>query len=298
MPSTQGRAVHARKEYMSLPVVRPYGLLDYFLTSIQVGLASLKGPYVREAAARIVNPMSYPRYLEYQLALSKLGALDGRRVLDIGSPKLPVLLLARQSECDLYATDIRDYFIGPTRHFLTRMGLGHRIGRSVHLEVQDARTLTYTDNFFDGVYAISVVEHIPDNGDSTAVQEIARVLKPGGVATLTVPFRAAGFQDEYVDGDVFERQGGREPTFFQHRYDVESMQRRLVAPSGLECTDITYFGEPHVRFEPVWNRIPMRWKVPLLWAQPFVAQLLLKPVGANRLDAAVGVALRLEKRAD
>jgi SAM-dependent methyltransferase len=280
---------------LSLQLVRPYGLLDYFFTSVRVGLSALPGPYLREAAARIVNPLSYPRYLEYDLALSKLGSLDGMRVLDIGSPKLPILLLAREARCELYATDIRDYFIGSTRYFLTRMGMANRIGRDVHLEVQDARELTYADAFFDKIYAISVIEHIPDTGDADAMREIARTLRPGGVATLTVPFRAAGHRDEFVKGDVYERNGDGSPTFFQRRYDVESVRTRLVEPSGLKLTDVTYFGEPRVRFEPVWNRIPMRWKLPLLWAQPFLAKAFLKPVGPDKLHTAVGVAIRLEK---
>jgi SAM-dependent methyltransferase len=280
---------------MSLRLVRPYGLLDYFLTSVRVGIAALPGPYAREAAARVVNPLSYPRYLEYQLALSTLGSLDGCRVLDIGSPKLPVLLLARHAKCELFATDIRDYFIGSTRHFLKRMGMSHRIGKDLHLQVQDARGLTYADSFFDKVYAISVVEHIPGDGDADALREIGRVLRPGGVATLTVPFRAAGCQDEFVKGAVFERDADGTSTFYQRRYDVEALRTRLVEPSGLVLTDTTYFGEPSVRFEAVWNRIPMRWKVPLLWAQPFLAKLFLKPVGPDRLDTAVGAALRFEK---
>jgi hypothetical protein len=41
----------------------------------------------------------------------------------------------------------------------------------------------------------------------------------------------------------------------------------------------------------------MRWKVPLLWAQPFLAKLFLKPVGPDKLHTAVGVAIRLEKPA-
>ena len=41
----------------------------------------------------------------------------------------------------------------------------------------------------------------------------------------------------------------------------------------------------------------MRWKLPLLWAQPFLAKLFLKPLGADRIGAACGVALRLERPA-
>src|SRR4051794_8421028 len=99
------------------PGVRPYSLLDYYLTSIGAGLRSLTGRYRREAVARVLNPLSYTRYMEFQLAINQLGPLDGCRVLDVGSPKLPVLVLARHARCELYATDVRDYFVGATSHF-------------------------------------------------------------------------------------------------------------------------------------------------------------------------------------
>ena len=277
--------------------VQPYSLMDFYLTSLEAGLRSLPGGYPREAAARIVNPLSYPRYMEYRLALDQLGPVDGCRVLDIGSPKLPLLVLARRARCELHATDIRDYFIGSTAHFLRRLGRGDRLGEDIHLEVQDARELTYEDASFDRVFSISVIEHIPDDGDSRAMREIARVLRPGGVATLTTPFTAGGYREEFVQGGVYERQGADGPTFYQRRYDLTALQARLVEPSGLTLRELTFFGEPTVPFERYWNRVPMRWKVPLLWSQPFLAQLFLKRLGRDRLDAAVGVALKVEKPA-
>jgi SAM-dependent methyltransferase len=278
-------------------MVRPYGLMDYYWTSVVTGLRSLPGRrYTRESVARVVNPLSYPRYMEYQLVMEQLGSLDGCRVLDVGSPKLPALLLARNPRCQLYATDIRDYFIGSMRHFVTRMGLGYRLGNGLHLEVQDARHLTYDGAAFDRLYSISVVEHIPGDGDSQAMREFSRVLRPGGVVSLTVPFSAAGYRDEYVAGDVFERQGTGQATFYQRHYDQEALLRRLIEPSGLRPTATAFFGEPGIRFEPSWNRIPMRWKVPVLWAQPFLAKAFLKRVGPDRLDAACGVAVRLVKQ--
>jgi SAM-dependent methyltransferase len=245
----------------------------------------------------VLNPLSYPRYLEYELAFGQLGPLDGCRVLDIGSPKLPVLVFARHARCELYATDIRDYFIGPTAYFLARMGLSHRLGRDLHLEVQDGRRLSYADGAFDRVFSISVLEHIPDDGDTQAMREIARVLRPGGLATITVPFAAAGYADVYVRGDVYERRGGDGPTFYERHYDLAALQTRLVEPSGLTLVESAFFGEPHLRFERYWNRIPMLWKVPVLWASPFLAKVLLKRLAPERVDAAVGVALKLEKRA-
>lgn len=276
------------------PTIQPFSLLDYYLTSVGIGLRSLPSRYLREALARILNPLSYHRYMEYELILDQLELTDGCRVLDIGSPKLPTLLLARNAQCELYSTDLRDNFIGSTAHFLKLSGFGQRLGADLHLETQDARHLSYPDDSFDRVFSISVIEHIPEDGDTHAMREIARVLRPGGVLTLTVPFAAEWYEEEWVRGGVYERQDGG-PTFYQRRYDLAELHRRLIEPSGLRLVEATYFGEPGMRFEPFWNRIPLRWKIPLLWAQPFIARLLLRRLRADQIEAACGVALKLEK---
>ena len=278
-----------------LPFIRAYSLMDYYATSVITGLLSLPGRFPREAAARVVNPLSYPRYREYQLTFGQLGSLDDRRVLDIGSPKLPILLHARHARCELVSTDIRDYFIAPTAHFLRRLGHAHRLGRDIHLKVEDARSLSFGDESFDRVYSISVIEHIPDDGDSQAMRQIARVLRPGGVVSLTVPFQASGYYEEYVRGDVYERQAEAGGTFYQRRYDLAALEARLIAPSGLQLQDLALFGEPGLKFEKYWNRITMRWKLPLLWLQPFVAELFLRILKPNQQQSAVGVALKLAK---
>jgi SAM-dependent methyltransferase len=278
---------------MQLPI-QPYSMLDYYFTSVGIGLRSLPSRHLRDALARILNPLSYPRFMEYELILDQLELSDGCRVLDIGSPKLPTLLLARNTRCELFSTDIRDYFIGSTAHFLRLAGFGKRLGNDLHLETQDARKLSYPDASFDRVFSISVIEHIPEDGDSHAMREIARVLRPGGLLTLTVPFADTGYEEEWVNGGVYERQSGG-PTFYQRRYDVTELNRRLVEPSGLRLVETAYFGEPGVRFEPFWNRIPLRWKIPLLWAQPFLARMFLRRLREEERESACGVALKLQK---
>jgi len=49
----------------------------------------------------------------------------------------------------------------------------------------DATAMPFPDASFDRVIAAEVLEHIP--GDQRAMNEIARVLRPGGVAAVTVP---------------------------------------------------------------------------------------------------------------
>jgi ubiquinone/menaquinone biosynthesis C-methylase UbiE len=49
----------------------------------------------------------------------------------------------------------------------------------------DALDMPFPDASFDRVIAAEVLEHIPD--DMTAISEIVRVLKPGGMLAVTVP---------------------------------------------------------------------------------------------------------------
>jgi SAM-dependent methyltransferase len=51
---------------------------------------------------------------------------------------------------------------------------------------EDATRLSFTDNSFDVVIGNHILEHIPD--DKKAMQEMYRVLKPGGRAILQVPY--------------------------------------------------------------------------------------------------------------
>jgi SAM-dependent methyltransferase len=49
----------------------------------------------------------------------------------------------------------------------------------------DATSMPFPDDSFDTVIAAEVLEHIP--ADQAAMHEIARVLRPGGIAAVTVP---------------------------------------------------------------------------------------------------------------
>jgi SAM-dependent methyltransferase len=198
------------------------------------------------------------------------------RVLDLASPKLLFLWLAAKSQLDLTATDIMDGFIPQARYLLGRLGLAEEIGGRLRLETQDARALAYADGTFDAAYSISVVEHIPDDGDSRALREIARVLRPGGRLSLTVPF-ATRYAEEWVGRDVFERRRrSAERLFFQRRYDTAALEKRIIAPSGLREVERAYFGEPALRFDRYWNRLPMALRLPVAWAQPFFERAFLR----------------------
>ncbi|MFA5879715.1 MAG: methyltransferase domain-containing protein [Candidatus Margulisiibacteriota bacterium] len=50
----------------------------------------------------------------------------------------------------------------------------------------DVENLNFSDNYFDGILSLGVVEHFID-GPNKPLKEMLRVLKPGGKAIITIP---------------------------------------------------------------------------------------------------------------
>lgn len=61
------------------------------------------------------------------------------------------------------------------------------LGIQYSLVVGDAQNLPLRSKIVDVVSLREVLEHLPD--DDRALKEATRVLKPGGVAVITIPFK-------------------------------------------------------------------------------------------------------------
>ena len=142
----------------------------------------------------------HSRCIEYPYAASKWRRSD-RRLLDVGitgaSPLWIKWLESLPSE--VHATDYDD--------------VGHHIFSNIEFHQADVRDLPYKDDFFDLIFAVSVIEHIglenpqvlnkvkpqvEEQGDIQAVKELARVLHAGGQLVMTLPF---GLKDELIMGN-------------------------------------------------------------------------------------------------
>ena len=67
----------------------------------------------------------------------------------------------------------------------------HALASRCHVRVGDVEDLRYPDASFDAVLSMGVLEYLPNY--VMALHEIARVLKPGGHAVLTVPNQASAY---------------------------------------------------------------------------------------------------------
>ncbi len=216
---------------------------DLYRYALEIGVALLRGRRLKPALRHLIQPISYWRSVEYRLVWGAAGFGAADRVLDIGSPKLLSLYVAERTGAEIYSTDLLDYFVEEWRY----LSQARRVApERFHVETADGRALPYPDAFFSKVYSISVIEHIPDDGDSDCLREIGRVLAPGGRCLLTVPFWPTS-QDVYHRPDFYfaasSPTNGGGLVFFQRRYSEEDLQRRLIRPSGLHLTRLLYVGE-------------------------------------------------------
>jgi SAM-dependent methyltransferase len=200
-----------------------------------------------------LSPIRYKHYREFAFVFESIARYrpSPGALLDISSPKLlPVTIASARPEMRVDSIDILESDVLWVRKAMTHLGLPN-----LTASVADARTLPFDDESFDLVTSVSVFEHIaPENGgEAPAARELGRVLAPGGIALLTVPFSQTYFA-EYRVGTVYERAStDGQPIFYQRFYDMNLLKRNLVAASGLRLVSIDFIEErffsrdPHTR---------------------------------------------------
>ncbi|OGF41635.1 hypothetical protein A2531_06365 [Candidatus Falkowbacteria bacterium RIFOXYD2_FULL_34_120] len=124
------------------------------------------------------------RSLEYPWIIKNID-ITGGRLLDVGS-----------TSCDLFSN------ILPKKIEIHGINLNPQNpnNKNIKFKYGDIRQTDYENNYFDCITCISVLEHIgvggrynsgeDPEGDKKAMQEMRRILKPGGTLLLTIPYGA------------------------------------------------------------------------------------------------------------
>lgn len=232
---------------------------------------------------RTVNDFSLWRLIEYPTATRMLDLHRGERVLDIGSGTSSYpWMLARQGAAVVIA-ELDEERVRWQRE--RSRNLGNASGQ-VWPVVADATALPFRDGSFDRVSAISSIEHIPD--DRSVGREIARVLRPGGRAVISVPYTFRE-RTSFFRGIRDFRQVGRNE-FVRARdgglvrfYTDEDVEERFGRPVGCQIVRRTYFGRKilndwyhETRLTRYWNTFILK-DLPLAWlVHPFEERFLRK----------------------
>lgn len=132
------------------------------------------------------HPRIGERAIEYPWVYKRISDLQGCHVLDVGAKEgLPITDLLLERNNTVYAID---------PHIPNSFKRGQ-----LTVIKGDIRSTSFDQDFFDAVIVVSTLEHIgvpgrynitvaEDNGDFRAMQEIRRILKPGGRVLITVPY--------------------------------------------------------------------------------------------------------------
>jgi SAM-dependent methyltransferase len=206
--------------------------------------------------------VQYGRILEYSRVYESLRLDEDSRLLDVGTGKHSILpwFCAYQTGCEVHITDIGRYVTVQRRtaRFLPELRAMHGAG-SITIERHDATSLAYRDEVFDAVTAISAIEHIPDDGDSGAVREAFRVLKPGGTFAVTVPLaRGGAYWERYRPQNTYERQHAGAPVFFARYYDDSALRERIIDAAPFSQASVELWDD-HDWYRRVWcERVPFR----------------------------------------
>lgn len=106
----------------------------------------------------------------------------GKKILEVGIGAGTDFIQWVRSGTEAYGIDLTPEAIEHVKHRLKIYGL-----EAKEIKVGDAENLDYPDNTFDLVYSFGVIHHSPDT--IKALEEIIRVLKPGGMAKIMVYHR-------------------------------------------------------------------------------------------------------------
>ena len=187
----------------------------------------------------LVTPVSIVRYWEFPFVLQHLKQ-DPGRCLDISSPRLFSFYIAsrrKPSTVRMLNPDRRD--ADETRRLANRFGF-----HTIVVEPVPVSAIEGLDQRYDSIWSISVIEHIPEDGDKEAMRLMYEALAPGGTLIVTVPVDRHPW-DEYRKEDVYalDIAPGPDGTFFQRWYDEPTIASRLLDPLGPIDAHVEWFGE-------------------------------------------------------
>ncbi|QAT17007.1 hypothetical protein BU251_04290 [Candidatus Velamenicoccus archaeovorus] len=139
-------------------------------------------------------------------------------VLDLGGASTVFSFYVASLGC---STHVLDYDWGQHGLIYNARYAARRMGWNMRLYNRDlARPLPFRNESFDKIYCICVLEHLPPEVRRKTMQEINRVLKPGGMVAVTFDYDA-GRNDPRLDKGL--------------RYGLKDrLLRDVVEPAGVE----------------------------------------------------------------
>lgn len=144
-----------------------------------------------------------------ELSFLRDQVIAGEKILDLGCGNGRFIELFKEQNIEYFGLDNSERLIEIAKKRYPR-------GK---FQIADAFNLPFPDNFFDKVFSIAVLHHIPSDQYRTRfLEEVRRVLKPGGILILTVWYL---WQKKTV-----------------WKFLLKNIFLKLIAKSNLDFTDV------------------------------------------------------------
>jgi ubiquinone/menaquinone biosynthesis C-methylase UbiE len=163
----------------------------------------------------------------YQLVLEYLAPLQGKMVLEVACGRGGFSLVLESRGASVYGAD---FSRAALRIATQKMGSDNTRRSNVALIQADVHQLPFACGTFDYVISCETIEHLTD--PFTALREMARVSKPGGMLYLTTP-NYLNLMGLYLIYDAILKKNRRSPTAqpLDHRWLFPRI-RRIVERAG------------------------------------------------------------------
>jgi len=186
---------------------------------------------------------------ERRLFTEHFPALEGLRILKTDlwdeAKNTRILVWANRQGARVYGVDISEPTVVQARAAFDRHPAAPHPGHCLQGAVADVRELPFRDACFDAIYSMGTIEHFDET--EHAVEEMARVLKPGGRAIVGVPNRHDPFLRPLV-ATLLQAVG-------LYGYGYEKSYSRRALRQMLERAGLTVVAETAILFIPGWLRM-------------------------------------------
>ena len=184
-PSSINKSAVWLEEDMARP---EFNLIAQKIETLKEKLKS-KGHRFTNTAATFLPRMFYPRSERTKLwenvwTIHHSGVRSGHRVLDVGGASTPFSFYLAEMGCSVAVID-NDW--GNCGTLYNADHVAKKMGWSLKTTDHDiAKRWPFPDQFFDRVFSICTIEHLTSTTRRFMMKEAGRVLKPGGIAAITM----------------------------------------------------------------------------------------------------------------